>query len=174
LGPGCGDGEDFLVGGLTWACARKSTHCSTPRPDPLGGTTRPRPTTAPVSSSRVTTWLRSVAVANMRWSSGRRVRRRCGRSPGRRCAGLGVDLDDLPGAQVRDEQQVPARVEAGVVVAGGVAGQRDRCHRSQRRPGGRWPRGEQCPQPGATRDGQGSQGAAGQAASGSDHCDQYR
>jgi len=24
LGPGCGDGEDFLVGGLTWACGRKS------------------------------------------------------------------------------------------------------------------------------------------------------
>lgn len=24
MGPGCGDGEDFLAGGLTWACGRIS------------------------------------------------------------------------------------------------------------------------------------------------------
>jgi len=31
--------------------------------------------------------------------------------------GHGVDLQDLPGAEVGDEQQVPVGVEAGVVVA---------------------------------------------------------
>src|SRR5439155_337272 len=40
--------------------------------------------------------------------------------------GVDVDLDDLPGAEVRDEQQSPARVQAGVVETGTVAGQRDR------------------------------------------------
>jgi len=42
--------------------------------------------------------------------------------------GVDVDLDDLPGAEVGDEQQSSARVQAGVVEAGTVAGQRDcRC-----------------------------------------------
>jgi hypothetical protein len=38
-------------------------------------------------------------------------------------AGVHVDLDDLAGAQVRDEQEPSAGVEAGVVESGAVTGQ---------------------------------------------------
>jgi hypothetical protein len=39
-------------------------------------------------------------------------------------AGVHVDLDDLAGAQVRDEEEPSAGVETGVVESGAVTGQR--------------------------------------------------
>src|SRR5205814_1475243 len=46
--------------------------------------------------------------------------------------GVHIDLDDLAGAQVRDEQQTPVRVQAGVVEPGAVTGQRDLTGGAQR------------------------------------------
>jgi len=48
-------------------------------------------------------------------------------------AGVHVDLDDFTGAQVRDEQQPAAGVEAGVIEAGAIPGKRDLRYLVQRR-----------------------------------------